>query len=812
MLHGKEDFLFYPDCMDHAHIHKTPKPKLSKEQKDEYNGLIISGREEEKKGHLEEAIKIYQRAQGICSRDIVLKRIQSLEERLAPINTLLLDDEYDGEESDEEDESMFRENDLELPIEMYNALFPYQREGLMWMWDHYKNRRYGILGDDMGMGKSVQTACFLNSVFRTSGSRVLVLLVCPVSLMDNWTNELKKWCPGIAVRRFHGSEARSREAGNYIRNFGGVLLTSYGTVQSRTEKLRWPRAWNLVILDEGHIIKNPSSQTSKAISTIDSLSRFILTGTLVQNNLKELWTLFNYVSCGRLLDEYPYFKATIESKILAGSCKRASAYARLAGENSLKTLHEKIGPYYLRREKTRLLNSQMTVQKNDLIVWLKLAPEQVVAYREFGSSEKVRAALMEKKSALLELNICKKICDHPLLLEKRDGQPLPLPESALEATRGSIKMQFALQLIQGLCSEGHKTLVFSRSLDILSLFEVCFRSKGITYTRMDGSTDVSDRDSMVENFNTAPDISCMLLTTQVGGLGLNLVGADRVLIYDPSWNPAVDNQAVDRAYRLGQTRDVVIYRLVTCGTIEEKIYQKQVFKGGLSKSTNNNHKRATFRYFGRRELRDIFRLRDPTRSEVQEELSNLHKGQRNSYPALDEHLETIQYFNGVYGFVDHDLLYSRDDEEPIIPDEGDGVDALTDQLSGLAISSHVKLDSPPVGPPVSLNVSISDYEADMPSTEAITSTAVYNSPARVAPIPSPPKPIASSAPIESLSPVINLQSDFIPTSAPESIIPPARVCEKHKFAGEFKVQRCMCDLSEEEKYQFASLIESAKYA
>eukprot|EP00198_Chlamydomonas_reinhardtii_P013591 XP_001702928.1 SWI/SNF chromatin remodeling complex component [Chlamydomonas reinhardtii] len=258
----------------------------------------------------------------------------------------------------------------------------------------------------------------------------------------------------------------------------------------------------------------------------------------------------------------------------------------------------------------------------------------------------------------------------------------------------SCKSAFVLALLGRLAAAGHRTLIFSQSKVMLSILEAGVRAMDLEYCRIDG--DVDDRQAHVARFQNSKTIPVFLLTSQVGGLGLTLTAADRVIIVDPAWNPSIDNQSVDRAYRMGQTRDVVVYRLITCGTVEEKIYRKQVFKGGLSRT--GTEEGIQFRYFTQTELKDLFSVSSEglRTSSTQQQLDGLHRHQRNATQQMEAHLAEVMRMEGVAGIHDHDLLFSQRPQE-VAPtaQEGDkilsqmsrgasggaaGVDALADML------------------------------------------------------------------------------------------------------------------------------------
>ena len=337
-------------------------------------------------------------------------------------------------------------------------------------------------------------------------------------------------------------------------------------------------------------------------------------------------------------------------------------------------------------------------QKNDLIAWIPLEREQMNLYTKFLASKPVRDAANKTGSAISCMNTLKKICDHPSLcvggapvediaddqLDDVDGDDAELKKScAGEAAaavaacvreckfdadvleRGapsvSSKSKFLMAMLERFGAEGHRTLVFSQSQAMLDIIEANVRAANIDCVRIDGKVNVEERDRRVTEFRSRDDIPVMLLTARVGGLGLTLTEATRVIIYDPAWNPTTDNQSVDRAYRIGQTKDVVVYRLITCGTVEDKIYRRQVFKGGLSKAGAEGGNST--RYFGAEEASQLFETSETAlrTSDTMKTLNALH-ADRKWTDELRKELPFVEALPFVCGVSDHDLLFSKDDE------------------------------------------------------------------------------------------------------------------------------------------------------
>uniref|UniRef100_A0A1E1XLP0 DNA repair and recombination protein RAD54-like n=2 Tax=Amblyomma sculptum TaxID=1581419 RepID=A0A1E1XLP0_AMBSC len=582
-------------------------------------------------------------------------------------------------------------------------LYAYQKEGLLWMWGLHLKKRGGVLGDDMGLGKTIQVVAFLSGMFDSDMTKS-VLLIMPVSLIANWKKEFQAWAPGIAVYEYHSGSKKERERNlARVQRRGGVLLTSYGMAQTNCEAFCSQNGtqfvWCYLILDEGHKIKNPT-KTTKAIYEIPAKHRLVLTGTAIQNNLQELWSLFNFTHQGGLVGSLATFKRQYETPINRAREKDATAGERLLGKEMSAQLRDLIQPYFLRRTKAEVLEDKVnskddkaslcpkltfTSKKNDLVIWIYLSELQKKIYREFLESEEVANILMTKKSPLVQLTVLKKICDHPRLLSKRacvqmgmyDGMSREEIEEFLDREEGmsmsiadvsdevllkeSGKMTFVLQLLGILRAEGHRTLLFSQSRKILDIIQRILTNRGFVVTRLDGTINkLCERDRIVTQFQTKHSADVFLLTTQVGGVGLTLTSADRVIIYDPSWNPATDAQAVDRAYRIGQQKNVVVYRLITCSTVEEKIYRRQIFKDSIIKQTTGKQK-DPMRYFTKQELRELFTLENPNYSGTQVQLHEMHSQNRNTNPALENHIDVLQKMN-IFGVSHHDLMFSEESQ------------------------------------------------------------------------------------------------------------------------------------------------------
>ncbi|KAJ7333824.1 DNA excision repair protein ERCC-6-like [Desmophyllum pertusum] len=686
----------------------------SDEDKARFNHLIKKGKELGRQGHLERALDLFGKAYDIFQSEKLLRRIEKIEEAIQQYK------EEEEEEVEEEEDDGMREvgEGFSLPAEIYQSLYPYQLKGILWFWKLYKKGTGGILGDDMGLGKTIQVIAFLAGMFDAELIK-RVLIVMPVSLITNWEKEFSKWAPGIRVKAFHGTNKKERTRNlEKIQRRNGVCLTTYGLIVSSHEQLG-EATWDYILLDEGHKIKNSSTKTSKNLREIPAKYHFILTGTPVQNNLREMWALFDFACEGKLLGTSRTFKAEYENPIVRARERDASAYEKRMGMEMSESLRKLIEPHFLRRTKAMVLENNKTTtdgvdgseesdkeniqensvrmpekltRKNDFVVWLYMSNSQIKIYSDFLGLERVKEMLMSTRSPLAELNVLKKICDHPRLLSTLACEQLGLDEevrlvekdieddgarsfatqpkgngpSDKVLTQESGKMVFLLSLLENLKSEGHRCLVFSQSRKMLDIVQRVVTHVGHKILRIDGTiTSTAERQHLINTFQTDSSYTCFLLTTQVGGVGITLTAADRVVIFDPSWNPASDAQAVDRVYRIGQKKSVVVYRLITCGTLEEKIYRKQIFKDALMKQTTGLSKNP-FRYFSHQELRDLFTLDDPYISRTQQQLAQMHSHHRKTDDELEKHIQFMNTLN-IFGISDHDLMYSQEAVET--PDE-----------------------------------------------------------------------------------------------------------------------------------------------
>ncbi|KAL1900641.1 DNA repair protein rhp26 [Sporothrix stenoceras] len=545
---------------------------------------------------------------------------------------LSADDDDDTPEwfkpSPDEPDHVF-ENGLRLPGDIYPSLFAYQKTAVRWLAELYDMRVGGIIGDEMGLGKTVQLISFVSALHYSQRLDKPVIVVAPATVLRQWVNEFHRWWPALRVSILHssgsgmlsvkgedrieeeelawdnrpqkrGSSAAAKKIVDRVVKHGHVLVTTYAGLQTYGDVLI-PVNWGYAVLDEGHKIRNPNTAITVYCKELRTPNRIILSGTPMQNNLTELWSLFDFIypmRLGTLIN----FRNQFEIPIRLGGYANATNLQIMTAQKCAETLKDAISPYLLQRLKADVATD--LPKKSEQVLFCKLTEPQRLAYELFLKSDEMNAILRKARQSLYGIDILRKTCNHPDLLEPqlkhKEGYYWGNPNK-------SGKMQVVKTLLQMWKRFGHKTLLFCQGTQMLDILEAFVQRQGdINYLRMDGKTAIKDRQTLVDRFNNSPDIDLFLLTTKVGGLGTNLTGANRVIIFDPDWNPSTDVQARERAWRLGQKKEVTIYRLMTAGTIEEKIYHRQIFKQFLTNKVLKDPKQRTT--FGLHDLHDLFSL------------------------------------------------------------------------------------------------------------------------------------------------------------------------------------------------------------
>lgn len=500
----------------------------------------------------------------------------------------------DGNKDPEETREL--QNGLRVPNYIWRQLYKYQRTGVNWLWELHQVQSGGLLGDEMGLGKTVQIIAFLAGLSKTDsgawGGLGPSIIVAPATVIYQWVSHFHYWCPHLRVAVLHNSGSHIGNHNKLIRDIHsahGILLITYAGIVKYSNDLM-SRKWHYLILDEGHKIRNPETQVSKFVKKFQTPHKILITGSPMQNSLQELWSLFDFMRPG-LLGTHAVFMDHFSQPITQGGYANATELQEATALEIAKALKNIITPYMLRRTKAEVQEHIKLPEKNEQVLFCALSQEQRDLYMGYLMSATVRS-ILDKDSrygdplrarVLVALSTLRKICNHPdLYLYEAHEESDEIDEEKFGHWKRCGKMTVVNSLLKIWQKQGHRALIFSQSRAMLCILEQYLQSHQFNYLKMDGTVTVSQRQGMIKTFNENSDYLVFLATTRVGGLGVNLTGADRVIIYDPDWNPATDNQAKERAWRIGQLRNVTVYRLLSAGTIEEKIYQRQIFKHFLS--------------------------------------------------------------------------------------------------------------------------------------------------------------------------------------------------------------------------------------
>ncbi len=456
---------------------------------------------------------------------------------------------------------------VELPTGLDSRLRPYQRDGVAWLDFLARNELGGILADEMGLGKTLQALAFLTAERRRGGAgRPPALVVCPTSLMENWRREAAEFTPDLRVGTLSGPDRFARWKGSANLD---LVITSYALLRRDAEYHRG-QSYAVAILDEAHFIKNPDSQTARAAFAVRARHRFVLTGTPMENSVRDVWSVMHFALPG-YLGKREDFRERYELPIARGA--DPDAQARLA---------RRLRPVLLRRRKDEV--ARELPEKMEQVAYCELTPAQAAAYREILDQGRrtieetgdERAGRMLILSTLLRLR--QACCDLRLLgvdvaAAETDVDDEEAAGDSATPLAGSAKLALLLELLEQAQEGGHRVLIFSQFVAMLKLIGGQLDGRGVGYAYLDGST--RDRQVEVDRFQRDDGPPVFLISLKAGGTGLNLTAADTVIHFDPWWNPAVQAQATDRAHRIGQDRVVTSYQLITRDTVEEKILNLQ---------------------------------------------------------------------------------------------------------------------------------------------------------------------------------------------------------------------------------------------
>ena len=471
-----------------------------------------------------------------------------------------------------------------LPRGINAELREYQTRGFGWLWFLYQYGLNGILADDMGLGKTLQALALLQKA-KEKNKKETSLVVCPTSVVFNWENEIEKFAPGLSCLKLSGTDRKElfKEIPKY-----DIVITSYALVRRDIKELK-KHEFRYVILDESQNIKNADSQTAQAVKELRCKHKLALSGTPIENRLEELWSIFDFLMPGFLFDKSEF------------NYRYVNPITEREDKTVEKRLKSQIYPFILRRMKRDVAKD--LPDKIENVAYCELTPDQKDFYMEVLDSTKeelfksieehgIEKSRMSIFSALLRL---RQICCHPKLYDKEN----------IKGIKESGKFEQLKEMLKEIIAEGHRVLLFSQFVDMLDIIKEWLEREGIKHEYLTGKT--KNRQEAVENFNSNPTIPIFLISLKAGGTGLNLTGADYVIHYDPWWNPAVEDQATDRAYRIGQTKKVFVYRMITKGTVEEKIQKLKSRKRDLVDSVisvdRNIGKSLTYE-----DLKDIFSL------------------------------------------------------------------------------------------------------------------------------------------------------------------------------------------------------------
>ena len=464
------------------------------------------------------------------------------------------------EEKYERLRSFNRINEVDPPTQLAEILRPYQVAGYHWLNYLTEVGWGGILADDMGLGKTIQALSSLQR-FRDNNESMTAIVVCPTTLMFNWENEIKKFTPKLTYRIHHGGE-RIRDKKIFVDH--DVIITTYGTLRSDI-KFMLETNFDYIVLDESQAIKNPQSKVTKAACLLNAKNRLCMSGTPLQNNTFDIYAQMNFLNPG-MLGSVEYFRNEFATPI--------DKFGEREHKEHLKKL---LFPFILRRTKEQVAKD--LPEKTETILFCEMEEEQRNIYDAYRNDyrDKILGVIKEQGIQKSQLTILqglmklRQICDSPAIMNESEQMPnvsVKLDELSREITENI---------------GNHKALVFSQFLGMLGLIREKLTALGVKFEYFDGSTSAVDREKAIQSFQKNDEVRVFLISLKAGGVGLNLTAADYVYIVDPWWNPAVEQQAIDRTHRIGQTKNIFAYRMICKDTIEDKILQLQDKKRALAK-------------------------------------------------------------------------------------------------------------------------------------------------------------------------------------------------------------------------------------
>lgn len=482
-----------------------------------------------------------------------------------------------------------------------------------------------ILADEMGLGKTLQTIALVwtllkqNPIYGDPPVIKKALIVCPVTLINNWRKEFRKWLGNERIGVFVADNTKTRLTDFTMGKSYSIMIIGYEKLRNVQEELKKGSGVDIIIADEGHRLKTAKNKSAQAIKSLSTPRRVLLSGTPIQNDLSEFFMMVDFINPG-LLGSFKAFTKKFEVPIVKGRQPEALDEHKEKGNASGEELNNLTNVFILRR--TADILSKYLPPKTEYVLLCRPTTAQASIYQHILASPMFQSALGSPEAHLQLITILKKVCNSPKLLDSKAPTNLEKPVNPMTASllsavpahllrnsASSTKIRVLDQLIHTLRTTTNEKIVlvsnFTSTLDLLSAL---LTSLALPFLRLDGSTPSAKRQDLVDTFNRKPSSDCFafLLSAKAGGMGLNLIGASRLVLFDVDWNPSVDLQAMARIHRDGQKRPCVIYRFLMAGGLDEKIWQRQVTKLGLASSVMDQ--RGGTSSFTREELKDLFRL------------------------------------------------------------------------------------------------------------------------------------------------------------------------------------------------------------
>ncbi|KAJ5648969.1 DNA repair and recombination protein [Penicillium longicatenatum] len=516
------------------------------------------------------------------------------------------------------------------------SLRQHQREGVQFLYECVMGMRSfngegAILADDMGMGKTLQTIALLwtllkqNPIYGAPPVIKKALIVCPVTLINNWRKEFRKWLGNERIGVFVFDDKRKRLTDFTKGKSYSIMIVGYEKLRTAQEGLARGAGVDIIIADEGHRLKTLSNKSGQAIQSLNAAKRVILSGTPIQNDLSEFFAAVDLVNPG-ILGTFKAFIREFETPIVRSRQPEATRKEIEKGESRSEELRELTSKFILRR--TADILAKYLPPKTEYVLFCNPTRSQATIYQAVLASPLFQSAMGNSESALQLITILKKLCNSPsLLTAKNNSSPsetitsllASLPQNLMRhfSPSASAKVRVLDQILDSMrLNTSEKIVLVSNYTSTLNLLANLLTSLGLPFLRLDGSTPAQKRQPLVDDFNRLPADKCFafLLSAKAGGMGLNLIGASRLVLFDVDWNPATDIQAMARIHRDGQKHHCRIYRVILKGSLEEKIWQRQVTKIGLADSVME-HKNSVAQ-FSTAELRDLFRLDEESRCQT----------------------------------------------------------------------------------------------------------------------------------------------------------------------------------------------------